>query len=148
MDLHVQKWLSSVNRVDISFDNRSSASSCASFQTPGHQSGPKLIPGSMSETKVTKPPTGNADESYDRYKRPKWQPILLLAAASILMLALKLDIYDPRSLVLFMIPSSILSLDQRVIKIISLTPLIGVSSSSLRTPLTTLFLCRRTRRPG
>ncbi len=71
------------------------------------------------------------DESYDRYKRPRWQPTLLLVTLLILILAVKLDIYHPRLLILSIVPSSVLSLDQRVDKIMSLTPLIGEQYSNL-----------------
>ncbi len=120
------------------------------YRRPGHQLRPIHLPRSMSIAAVkSRPPVNlNADDSYDRYKRPRWQPVLLLVATSVLMLALKLDVYNPRSLMLFLIPSTMLSLDQRVNKIMSLTPLIGVSSPPLwRAQLTASYLCSRTRRP-
>lgn len=83
------------------------------------------VPEASRKTKVTLSP----DESYDRYKRPslRWQPILLVCAAATLLLAwLKNeDLYRPDHLFISMIPTSMLSLDQRVDRIMSLTPLIG-----------------------
>jgi hypothetical protein len=69
----------------------------------------------------------NTDESYDRYKRPRWRPVLLLAAGLVLVLAFRLDMYRPHILLLSILPSSILSLDQRVERIMSLTPLMGMT---------------------
>ncbi|EXJ61020.1 membrane dipeptidase [Cladophialophora yegresii CBS 114405] len=80
----------------------------------------------MSKSAVNKKakPSWTTDESYDRYKRPRWQPVLLLAAGLVLVLAIRLETYQPHLLLLLVAPSSILSLDQRVVKIMSLTPLI------------------------
>ncbi|KAJ9604559.1 hypothetical protein H2200_010672 [Cladophialophora chaetospira] len=80
----------------------------------------------MSKPNVVKTSTvsWDADESYDRYRRPRWQPLLLFAAVSVMILAVTLDIYNLRPLMLSFVPSSLLSLDQRVDKIMSLTPLI------------------------
>jgi hypothetical protein len=85
----------------------------------------------MSESKVNKRSIAsfNADESYDRYKRLRWQPVLLLTAAVASILAWKLNVYRPDILLMSMLPSSMLSFDQRTHKIMSLTPLIGQAIS-------------------
>jgi hypothetical protein len=84
----------------------------------------------MAGPKVDKRSTvsSSVDESYDRYKRLRWQPVLMLAAALGLVLALNPGLGRPDLLLFSVIPSSMLSLDQRVSKIMSLTPLIGLAT--------------------
>ncbi|KIW28927.1 uncharacterized protein PV07_04779 [Cladophialophora immunda] len=64
------------------------------------------------------------DESYDRHKRPRWRPLLLLAAVVVAVgVAFKDDLHRPHLYLLPLIPSSLLSLDQRVARIMAVTPL-------------------------
>jgi hypothetical protein len=75
----------------------------------------------------TKEAAASLDESYDRYRRLRWQPVALFFAIVALALAIYTGTYQPRLMALSIWPSSMLSLDQRVSKIMSLTPLIGMS---------------------
>ena len=57
-----------------------------------------------------------------------WRPILLLAAAVVLALAFADSfpgLYLPRVVIMSSVPSSLLSLDQRVDRIMLRTPMIG-----------------------
>ncbi|KIW92946.1 uncharacterized protein Z519_06795 [Cladophialophora bantiana CBS 173.52] len=65
----------------------------------------------------------DADESYDRYNRLRWRPLIFLATAVALGIALKDDIHRPDLILLSLVPSSLLSLDQRVARIMAVTPL-------------------------
>ncbi|KIW79275.1 hypothetical protein Z517_05887 [Fonsecaea pedrosoi CBS 271.37] len=68
----------------------------------------------------------SADDSYDRYRGFQWRPLLLFLVAAVgLGVALKDDFSRPDRYLFSLVPSSFLSLDQRVARIMAGTPLIA-----------------------